>query len=79
MKEENYTQFEVVVEKTSAGYSAYYIPCDDVMVTTTGKDLVELFKNLSDATDLNFDAVEQSSITERIILCFTTDLGMVSA
>jgi len=42
----------VKIEKTNTGYSAYYQYNEYNMVATTGENLVELFKNLAESTEL---------------------------
>lgn len=51
-------KFKITVEKTKDGYSAFYKPNKRTLITTTAKDLSELFDMLKDATELTIKSVK---------------------
>lgn len=66
-------KFEVIVEKSGTGYSAYVAGLKDAAVATTGDTFEELKSNALEALDLYLEHVGKSKAKEED-LKFTLDL-----
>lgn len=56
-----------IVERTSTGYSAYAENFDKCSVATTGSGIVDLKKNIVEATNLFLEHTNQKPVTENDI------------
>ncbi|KAA8474923.1 helix-turn-helix domain-containing protein [Arcticibacter tournemirensis] len=63
--------FEIIIEKTNTGYSAY---AKDYPVVTTGSSMAELKNNITDALNLYFEAAGKIVTVDDRNLKITLDL-----
>lgn len=63
--------FEIIIEKTNTGYSAY---AKDYPVVTTGSSMAELKNNITDALNLYFEAAGKIVTVDERNLKITLDL-----